>query len=309
MAFPLGDRVPMDSEFIMVLSDSLFSAYKGWGVHLRSLRDGRETVQVCHCVASGCSLMKPLDGRIKKRPQSAIAMAAHAMEGRKKEIREKLASDPVVRVLLLKAANSIAVCREYGEQFPELVAGRRRSRLMSRLETPWSICDLQDVVQQRPRKRKFAAVEACKLRLKDGFYDEEDTWHFRHDVAKQAEDEILKTIRRTARLRYGDSLKNGDILLVLAAGWNVSGDNYSSLDSAGKAFLRAELVAAAELCALDGHRVSAFRDKMHELLRRNRGSHKCFLRKSVHKIRSQKRSSSRRWMHAITKCSRKSKGL
>eukprot|EP00419_Tripos_fusus_P049763 CAMPEP_0172819084 /NCGR_PEP_ID=MMETSP1075-20121228/14350_1 /TAXON_ID=2916 /ORGANISM="Ceratium fusus, Strain PA161109" /LENGTH=65 /DNA_ID=CAMNT_0013659547 /DNA_START=30 /DNA_END=223 /DNA_ORIENTATION=+ len=65
----------MGSEFIMVLSDSLFSAYKKWGVHLRSLKDGPETVQVCHCVASGCSLMMPWDGR-KKSPQSAIAMAA-----------------------------------------------------------------------------------------------------------------------------------------------------------------------------------------------------------------------------------------
>jgi len=262
---------------------------------------------VCHCVASGCSLMKPWDGRKKKSPQSAIAMAVHAMESRNREVHQKLAPDPVVRVILLKAAYSTAACREFGEQYPKLVAGRRRSRLMSRLETPWSICDLEDVVQQRPRKRKFSDVEACKFRLKDGFYGKEDDLHFRHDVAKQAEDEILKAIRRTAYVRYGDSLKKGEILLVLAAGWNVTGHNYSSLDSVGKAFLRAELVAAAELCSLNGHRVSAFRDKMHELLLRNRGSHKWFLRKSVHKIRPQKRS--RFWLHAITKSSRKGNGF
>jgi len=276
----------MSSEFIMVLSDSLFSAYKKWGIHLRSLKDGHTNIQVCHCVASGCSLMMPWDGR-KKSPQSAIAMAVHALEGNNKEVQQKLAHDPVVRVMLVKAACSTASCRENGEQYPELVAGRRRSRLMSRLETPWSICDLEDVVQQRPRKRKFSDVEVCKMRLKDGFYGIKDDMHFRHDVAKQAEDEILKAIRRTASVRYGDSLKNGEILLVLAAGWNVTGYSYSCLDSAGKAFLRAELVAAAELCALNGHRVSAFRDKMHELLRRNRGSHKWFLRKSLHKIRPQ----------------------
>jgi len=250
--------------------------------------------------------MKPWDGRKKKSPQSAIAMAVHAMEGRNKEIHQKLAPDPVVRVILLKAAGSTATCREFGEQFPELVAGRKRSRLMSRLETPWSICDLEDVVQQRPQKRKFSGLEACKLRLKDGFYDKEDTLHFRDDVAKQAEDELLKSIRRTAYLRYGDGFKNGEILLVLAAGWNVTGHNYSSLDSDGKAFLRAELVAAAELCALNGHRVSAFRDKMHELLRRSRGSHKWFLRRSVHKIRPRKVSRCR--LHTVTKCSQKSKG-
>jgi len=293
----------MSSELIMVLSDKLFSAYKGWGVHLRSLRDGHKNVQVCQCVASGSSLMMPLDGRIKKTPQSAIALAAHALDGKKKKMQQRLAHDPVVRVMLLKAARSTASCREYGEQYPGLVAGRRRSQLMSRLETPWSICDLEDVVQQRPRKRRFSDVEACKMRCKDGFYGEEDDMHFRNDVAKQAEDEILKAIRRTASVRYGDSLKKGEILLVLATGWNVTEYSYSSLDSAGKAFLRAELVAAAELCALNGHRVSAFRDKLHELLRRNRGSHKGFLRKSLCKIRPQRPSRCR--LHAGMKCGRK----
>jgi len=245
--------------------------------------------------------MMPYDGRKKKSPQSALAMAAQALEGRNKEIRQKLAPNPVVRVMLLKAAGSTAACREFGEQYPQLVAGRKRSRLMSQLETPWSICDLEDVVQQRPRKRKFFEVEACKMRVKDGLYGKEDELHFRHEVAKQAEDEILKAIRRTACERYGDSIRNGEIVLVLAAGWNVNGHNYSSLDSVGKAFLRAELVAQAELCALNGHRVSAFRDKMHELLRRNRGSHRWFLRKSVHKIRPQKPS--RCWLRRkVTSC-------
>lgn len=141
-------------------------------------------------------------------------------------------------------------------------------------------------MQQRPRKRRFAEVEACKLRLKDGFYGEDDDEHFRPEVAKQAEDEVLKAIRRTVLARCGDCLKRGEIVLVVAAGWNVGDANYSSLDCDGKALLRAELVANAELCALNGHRVSAFRDKMQELVRRNRGSHRSFLSKSICKIRS-----------------------
>lgn len=157
---------------------------------------------------------------------------------------------------------------------------------MSRLETPWTICDLEDVVQQRPRKKRFVEVEASTLRIKDGFYGKSDDEHFRPEVAKQVEDEVLKTVRRTALARYGDGLKNGEILLVIGAGWNVAEAKYSSLDSDGKALLRAELVATAELCALNGHRMSVFREKMHELILRNRGSHQSFLRQSVCKIRA-----------------------
>jgi len=268
---------------MLVLSDSLLSAHKRMGMRLRSLQDGSASFRVCHCVASGCSLMAPWDGR-KKIPQSAIGIAAHVLEGRNREIKRLLAGDPAVRVVLVNSAGSVARCRQFGEQYPVFVATRKRSRLMCRLETQWTICDLEDVVQQRPRKKRFAEVEACSLRIKDGLFGEDDDEHFRPEVAKQAENEVLKAVRRTASARHGDCLKKGEILIVLAAGWNVGDANYSSLDCDGKALLRAELVATAELCALNGHPISAFRDKMQELVRENRGSHQSFLRRSIRKI-------------------------
>lgn len=273
----------MGEGLMLVLSDSLLSAHKRLGMRLRSLQDGSASFRICHCVASGCSLMTPWDGR-KKIPQSAIGIAAHVLEGKHREIQRLLAGDPAVRVVLVNSAGSVARCRQFGEEYPRFVAGRKRSRLMRRLETPWTICDLEDVVQQRPRKKRFAEVEACSLRINDGFYGDVDDEHFRPEVAKQAENEVLKAIRRTALARYGDCLEKGEIIIVIAAGWNVGDASYSSLDCDGKALLRAELVANAELCALNGHPISAFRDKMQELVRRNRGSHQSFLRQSILKI-------------------------
>jgi hypothetical protein len=270
---------------LISLSDSLLSARKGWGVHLRRLHDGSDRFLTVRCIASGCSLMMAWDGRIKC-PESAISMAARALESRDPAVRRYLASDPVVRVVVVKAARSITWCREF-EEFPKLVAARKRSRLISRHETPWSICDLEDVVQQRPRRKHRAEVEACRLRNKRGFFDNErDAYHFRKDIAKQAEDEILKAARRTGLERYGDGLRKGEVLMVIAAGWNVDEEGYSSLDVNGKAWLRADIIATAELCALHGHPVSAFRKKLQELARRRRGSHGTFLRQSIQSIRA-----------------------
>lgn len=218
---------------------------------------------------------------------SAISMAAGALQ-KKKAVQQYLHDDPVVRIVVVKAARSIATCREVGEEFPRLVAARSKSRLISRHETPWAICDLEDVVQSRPRhrKRRFAEVEACKFRNRKGLYGKEDTYHFRAKVAKRAEDELLKAVRRTALLRYPGGFKNGEVLMVLAAGWNADTDKYSSLDAQGKAWLRADTIATAELCALNGHPMSAIREKLNELSKRRRGSHQPFLRQSLRSIRA-----------------------
>lgn len=269
---------------MLVLSDSLLSAHKGWGVHLRMMRDGPDRFLTCQCVASGCSLMQVWDGRLKC-PVSAISMASNVLEGKSKkhELRTILADDPLVRVVLVKAAMSISDCRD-GEQFPNLVAARKESRLMSRLETPWTICDLEDVVQGRPHIKQIPEIEACKLRNKKGLYSDEDPNHFHAEVAKKAEDELLRAVRRTGLARYGDALKN-EILLVIATGWNNDGESYYSLDANGKAWLRAELVATAELCALNGHPLSVFRAKIAALANRRKGSHSYFMRRSIRSIK------------------------
>jgi len=282
---------------MIVLSDSMFSGRKGWGVHLQRIWDKRESFHTCLCVASGCSLMKWWDA--KESPDSAVSMAARAL-GENSTLRRRFRGDPVVRVVLINAARSIALCRENrSEEFPRLVAARRRSALIDKLQTPWTVCDLEDVVQQRPNRQHFAELEECKLRDKLGFYNHSDPMHLRASVARQGQDEILKAVRRTALRRHGDSLKDA-VLLVIAAGWNVDEESFNSLDHTGKAWLRAEMVAEAELCALDGHPLSAFQKKLEELTKRRYGNHRSFLKQSIKKIRRvplvRKRASlKRRW--------------
>jgi len=109
--------------------------------------------------------------------------------------------------------------------------------------------------------------------------------HFRPDIKKNAQTELLKAIRRTAISRHGSSFKDGGVLLVLAAGWNVEGEKLSSLDRFGKAWRRAELLAAAELCALDGRPASAFQRKTRELCMWRRGSHGRLLKRSIQSVK------------------------
>jgi len=275
---------------MIVMSDSLFSGRKGWGVHLQRIRDGCDTFHTCLCVASGCSLMKWWDGN--KCPDSAISMAARAI-GRNPVLKRRLRHDPVVRITVLNAAGSIAQCRESGEQYPRLVAARRRVPHVDKLQTPWTICDLEDVVQQRPHRRHFADLEACKLRDRQGFYDDRDPEHLRARIARRGQDELLKAIRRTALRRHGRTADN-ELLLVIAAGWNVADDHFSSLDKKGKAWFRAEMTAAAELCALDGHRLSSIQSKLEALAKRRRGKHTSFLKQSLRSTRGLPASRMRR---------------
>jgi hypothetical protein len=83
---------------------------------------------------------------------------------------------------------------------------------------------------------------------------------------------------------YGEGCSDRSILLVLAAGWNANDACFSTLDGAGHAWRKAELVALAELCALNGHPISTFRSKICELLRRGEGDHRQFLNQHIAEI-------------------------
>jgi len=277
---------------MIVMSDSLFSGRKGWGVHLQRIRDGCDSFHACLCVASGCSLMRWWDGN--KCPDSAISMAARAIK-RNPVLRRRLRHDPVVRIVVLNAARSIAQCREIGEQYPRLVAARKRVPLVDKLQTPWTVCDLEDVVQQRSHRRHFADLEACKLRDRQGLYDDKDPCHLRAAIAKRGQDELLKAIRRSAFHRHRRAADD-DLLLVIAAGWNVADETFSYLDKQGKAWFRAEMSATAELCALDGHRLSMIQSKLENLATRRRGKHTGFLKQSLRSMKKLPASRMRRSM-------------
>lgn len=280
---------------VIVLSDSLFSGRKGWGVHLQRIWDRRDSFNTCLCVASGCSLMKWWDA--KKCPDSAVSMAARAL-GENPLLKRRLKGNPTVRIVVLNARGSIAVCRE-SEEFPRTVRARKSIPVINKLQTPWTVCDLEDVVQQRPNRKRFAELEECALRDRLGFYNDWDTYHLRASIAKEGQDELIKAVRRTALKKYGDGLRN-EVLLVIAAGWNMEEEKYNSLDQTGKAWLRAELVAAAELCALDGHPLSTVRSKLAELTRRRHGNHRSFFRQSIRSIRAVPLR--RRWSNDMTRC-------
>jgi len=152
------------------------------------------------------------------------------------------------------------------------------SNLIKRLETSWTICDLEDVVQQRDCRTRWPELEACSLRDPKGIYGQRgDALHFRKDIAKAACDELLKAVYRTAMRRYSDELSAGNVLLVLAAGWNTNWTNFNSLDRSGHCWRKAELVAATELCALNGHRLSALTQRMQDLIKQAEGRHSPFL--------------------------------
>ena len=95
-----------------------------------------------------------------------------------------------------------------------------------------------------------------------------DELHFRKDVAVQAGDELLKALAREARLRYPDLEPQKEVLLVLAAGWNVEEAQFDCLDEDGHSWRKTELCALAELCAMNGLSFSNYHAKFEQLLNR-----------------------------------------
>lgn len=75
--------------------------------------------------------------------------------------------------------------------------------------------------------------------------------------------DLLPTVPR----RYPEmaSEENKKVLLVLAAGWNTEDGQYDCLDSDGHCWRKTDLVALAELCALNGHPFSCFNAKFEQL--------------------------------------------
>lgn len=216
---------------------------------------------------------------------SAVGMAMTAVVS-EPVVRDRLSSDPAVQILVVNAERSTTKCR-IQEQYPMTVKDRGTSPLVKRLETSWTICDLEDVVTQKSDRTLFPELEPCKLRSDKGIYGQKgDDIHFRKDIAVRAGDELIKACHRTAALRYGDNLGSGHMLLILAAGWNSNGSSYSSLSRDGKAWRKAEIVALAELCALNGHPFSAVQAKMTELLARADEDHHGFLPRIVEGIKS-----------------------
>lgn len=263
--------------FTVVLCDSLLCAHKSRGVAMHSLQDGHETLQACLCIASGGSLIM---GGGRSCADSALGLASNAFKTNSR-IRRLLADDPQVCIIVLNAARSTAKCRGR-EQFPYVVQERHMCPLVKQFETRWTICDLEDVVQQRPDRTRWPELERCQLRSSAGIYGQKgDDLHFRKDVAVAAGDELVKALRRTALSRYGADLLERGLLLVLAAGWNTNNSCFSALSSTGHAWRKAELVATAELCALSGHPVSAVLAKVDDLVRRSGGDHAEFLLQRV----------------------------
>jgi len=194
--------------------------------------------------------------------------------------------NPTVRIVVVNAQRSTTKCR-LREQYPGTIRDRRASSLVTSLETPWTICDLEDVVQQRADRAKFDELEPCKLRHVRGIYGQPgDDLHFRKDLAIAAGDELIKACRRTAIARYGSNLGDCDVLLVLAAGWNADGTHHTALDENGQAWRKAEIIAIAELCALNGHPMTAFREKFRDLLLRSREEHAQFVIQPIAEIQA-----------------------
>lgn len=266
---------------VIVLSDSLFRAHKSAGIKMHQIRDEMHKLQTLLCVASGGSLI--MDGG-SYCSDCAIGLMVRALT--KPEFRCHFAAeDPFVRIIAINAAQSTAVCRGGNEQFSHVVSDRMTSNLIKRLETQWTICDLEDVVQQRDCRRRWPELEACNLRDPKGIYGQRgDNLHFRKDIAKAACDELLKAVYRTAMRRYSDELSAGNVLLVLAAGWNTNWANFNSLDRSGHCWRKAELVAATELCALNGHRLSVLTQRMQDLIKQAEGRHSPFLATRVELI-------------------------
>lgn len=209
---------------------------------------------------------------------SMLSLARNVLKGTDKRLEKYFEGDPKVNVIAHSLKRMINDCRKE-ELYPEVVADRERAPLIAARETEWTMVDFEDVVMQNKSRRRFPELERCRFRHKAGLYGV-DRYHVKRKVRKQACRELLKAIRRTAISKYGESTDES-ILLVIYAGGNCEGNTYDRLDSCGKAYRKAEILASTELCALHGHPVSKFHSKIKQLCRWRRGNHMHLLRKSL----------------------------
>lgn len=258
--------------FMIVLSDSLFvhhadeSLGEDSGIVMgHQVQDAYGVCEVLLCVASGAGLIMPsADGF------SALQLFDEALDD--EDIGRRLSDDLAVRVLVVNPAMSTAECRRAGEQFPQMVSDRSNLPLHTDHAIPWTICDLEDCIMDRPQRNIFPVLESCELQSRAGIYDAEDVLHFDARVGVSAGDELLLAVRRQAMQQYEGQLQSS-ILLVLAAGWNAEGLRDESGDG-GPCWRKAELVTSLELCAMSGQPLSAFRDQVQYLLQRAEGDHR-----------------------------------
>eukprot|EP00929_Paragymnodinium_shiwhaense_P081506 TRINITY_DN42670_c0_g1_i3.p1 TRINITY_DN42670_c0_g1~~TRINITY_DN42670_c0_g1_i3.p1 ORF type:complete len:426 (+),score=58.91 TRINITY_DN42670_c0_g1_i3:143-1279(+) len=206
----------------------------------------REDFMSILCVACGGSLLMPGD-------DSALGYAAKMLQSG--EFQQFMgAADPVVRVVVLNAAQSTAKCRERGEQFPDVVQDRRLLREVKPLETPWTICDLEDFVMGKQASQPH--LEPCRLRHGRGLYGKpQDDLHFREDIEVEAGRELILAGQRSCV-----GIKDGEICLLIGAGWNCTGKS---------TWRKIEMIALRELCLADGKRLSVFRALIQSLVRRS----------------------------------------
>ena len=57
--------------------------------------------------------------------------------------------------------------------------------LIKRFETPWTICDLEDVVMQSERRTMYPELEACQLRSPQGIYGQKGDYELQIEAIKQ----------------------------------------------------------------------------------------------------------------------------
>lgn len=286
--------------FSMVLSDSLFSNMSDklpsahfCGTKLHHLDVEGRKLHACMCVASGAALIMPWEGR--RFSTCAIGKAVRSLRGGEPTLRRQVLADPVVRIVVISGRRSTTTCRGKNERFPKIIKDRKESLVIQDVETPWTVCDFEDVVKQRRGRRVFKELESSKLRHPDGLYGEPgDEYHFRSDIGYQTGEELIKCAQRTGLARYGNELAHGHgMLLIIAAGWNTETESFSRPNKNGDAWRKAELVALAELCALDGQPLSEMLRKMRELLRRAAlPSHRSFCNQPIKDIVSASESGS-----------------
>lgn len=272
----------------MVLSDSLFAnlsdelpAAHYSGTKLHHLAVAGRKLHTCMCVASGAALIMPWEGR--RFSGCAIGKAVRALNGGEPTVRRQLLADPVVRIVAISGRRCTTACRGKNERFPKIIQDRKQSMHVKRVETPWTICDFEDVVMQRRGRRVFDELERSKLRHPAGLYGEPgDEYHFRSDIGYRTGEELVKAAQRTGLARYGSELVHGHgMLLVIAAGWNTETESFCRPNKNGDAWRKAELVALTELCAMSGQPLSAVLRKMHDLLRRGKADHRSFCKQSI----------------------------
>ena len=112
-------------------------------------------------------------------------------------------------------------------------------------------------------------------------------FQMRTETSYQSNDlqfDLLPSVPR----RYPEmaSEENKKILLVLAAGWNTEDGQYDCLDSDGHCWRKTDLVALAELCALNGHPFSCFNAKFEQLHNSCMDEHIPFIFQNVGSIKA-----------------------